>query len=348
MLVDPSTTETAGDAYAFSLVYSGSFSVDVEHFSPGYTRVLLGLHPLQLSLPILVGDTFEAPECLAVFSPHGLGGASRLLHRLMRRHLIASAHASQPRPVLLNHWEATYANFDSDILTEIAIAASKRKIKMFVIDDGWFGDKFPRTSDHAGLGDWTANPSRFPEGLPAFAHKIYTLGMRVGIWVEPEMVNRSSELYVKHPEWIMAAPGHCPSEVRNQMVLDLGIIDVQDYIVTSVATLLQDSGINYVKWDLNRAIHETARPAANYRYMLGLYRVLRILAGRFPDILWEGCASGGGRYDAGILHYMPQIWTSDNTDAVDRLSIQSGFSLAYPPSTMACHVSTVPNRGLGG
>jgi alpha-galactosidase len=356
-LVRPETTESAGEAWGFNLVYSGSFAVDVERDFHGNTRVLLGMNPLHLSWPLAPGETFDSPECVAVYSSAGLGGMSRVLHDLYRHNLSRSKHTLQPRPALLNNWEATYFDMGEDNLLPIAETAGKLGVRMFVMDDGWFGDKHGRINEHAGLGDWVVNPKRFPNGLGSFVDKVTSFGvsdatnpdakLKFGLWVEPEMVNPKSELYEAHPDWALHAPGQDRTEGRYQLVLNLGLRDVQDYIILVIGDILASADISYVKWDNNRAMHELAHPSDAHRYILGMYRVLDTLCTRFPDVLWEGCASGGGRFDAGLLYYWPQHWASDNTDAHDRLHIQFGATLAYPASSMGCHVSVVPNHNTG-
>ncbi|ORY35054.1 putative melibiase [Naematelia encephala] len=343
-LVNPGTTESFGPAWGFNLVYTGSHATSVEKTAHGYTRVLMGLNPLQLSWMLGPGETFTTPECVSVYASDGLGGMSRRLHALYRHHLSRSKWTLQPRPALLNNWEATYFDFDGDSLVPIAQAAADVGIKLFVMDDGWFGRRYPRTSDSAGLGDWMVNSKRFPNGLKPFVDTVKGMGLKFGIWVEPEMVNPKSELYETHPDWILHAGNHARTTQRNQFVLNLGLVQVQDYIIGFLTSLLSSATIEYVKWDNNRGIHEMPSPSSDHRYMLGLYRVLDTLTTSFPDVLFEGCASGGGRFDAGILYYFPQTWTSDDTDAEERLSIQFGTSLAYPPSAMGCHVSAVPNH----
>lgn len=318
----------------------------------GFTRVLLGLNPLHLHWPLAPGETFTTPECVSVFSSSGLGGMTRTFHRLYRLHLSRSRFTMEPRPALLNHFEATHFEFNEDTLYPIAHKAAEMGFKLFVMDDGWFGDKYPRSTDNAGLGDWVANPRRFPRGLAPFADRITSLPVagsktakvKFGIWVEPEMVNPQSELYQLHPEWALHAADHDRTEARHQLVLNLGLTEVQDYLIEAIDTLLKSADISYVKWDNNRGIHELSRPSDAHRYILGLYRVIDTLTTRHPDVLWEGCASGGGRFDAGLLHYWPQHWTSDNTDGRDRLYIQWGTSLVYPASAMGCHVSEVPSQ----
>ena len=276
---------------------------------------------------------------------------SRSFHSLYRSHLSRSSWTKNERPVLINNWEATYFDFTSDTLTAFAQRAAKLDIKLFVMDDGWFGNKKPRVDDHAGLGDWVPNAKRFPNGLPKFVEDITAMNsgtggdkMKFGIWVEPEMVNRNSELFDAHPDWALQVEGYDMTEQRQQLVLDLSRVEVQDYIISSLTTLLSSSAISYVKWDNNRGMHELPSPSSAHAYILGLYRVIDTLTTRFPDVLWEGCASGGGRFDPGLLHYWPQTWTSDDTDALERLPIQFGTSLVYPPSSMGCHVSACPNE----
>ncbi|KAJ5956342.1 hypothetical protein N7501_010621 [Penicillium viridicatum] len=353
-LADPSATESHGEVWGFSLVYTGSFSVEVEKGSQGFTRALLGFNPGQLSWTLPPGETLTSPECVSVYSKDGLGGMSRSLHRLYRKHLIKSKFATSDRPTLLNSWEGLYFDYNQSSIYELAKGAAEVGAKLFVLDDGWFGKEYPRLSDNAGLGDWIPNPERFPDGLEPLVKKITDLkaantstNMRFGIWFEPEMVNPNSTLYNEHPDWALHAGPYPRTERRSQLVLNLALPEVQDFIIKSVSDILKSADISYVKWDNNRGIHEMPSPATSHAYMLGLYRVFEELTTQFPDVLWEGCASGGGRFDAGVLQYFPQIWTSDNTDAIDRITIQLGTSLAYPPSAMGAHLSQVPNHQTG-
>lgn len=276
---------------------------------------------------------------------------SRRLHDLYRQHLIRSRFTHQPRPVLLNSWEGVYFNLDENKIMEMAQETAALGIQLFVMDDGWFGVKHPRLAPNAGLGDWVPNPARFPSGLDTLVKKATQLTVKgssdeklqFGIWVEPEMVNVKSELYEKHPEWVLKAATYPLTEMRNQLVLNLSLPAVQDYIIDSISALLSKMPISYVKWDNNRGIYEVPHPKTYHAYMLGMYRVFETLTTRFPHVLWEGCAAGGGRFDAGLLPYFPQSWTSDNTDAVDRVAIQFGTAIAYPASAMGCHVSACPN-----
>lgn len=352
--MDPAATESTGEAWGFSLVYTGSFSVDVEKGSQGFTRALLGLHPNQLSWNLGPGQSLTTPECVSVYSKNGIGGMSRLFHGLYRNHLIKSKFAMKDRPVLLNSWEGLGFDYNESTIYHLAQESADLGIKLFVLDDGWFGDKYPRLSDNAGLGDWVPNPERFPDGLDHAVTSITALKtantstkLRFGLWFEPEMVNPNSSLYREHPDWALHAGGYPRTERRNQLVLNVALPEVQDFIIKSVSSILSRADISYVKWDNNRGIHEMPSPSTDHEYMLGMYRVFNNLTTQFPDVLWEGCASGGGRFDPGVLQYFPQIWTSDDTDAVERITIQMGTSLVYPPSAMGAHLSAVPNQQTG-
>ncbi|KAH6889849.1 Melibiase-domain-containing protein [Thelonectria olida] len=349
-IVSPSTTESHGEAWGFSLVYSGSFIAEVEKSPKGLTRAMIGLNPTQLSWEVKPWATFETPECVSVYSGEGLGHMSRQFHRLYRSHLITSKFFNEPRPVLLNSWEGLVFDFDENTILNLARESADLGVKLFVLDDGWFGVKYPRVNDRAGLGDWEANPARFPDGLEPMVERITKMkskgsdkNLQFGLWFEPEMVNPKSKLYEEHPDWVLHAGDYPRTETRQQLVLNLALKEVQEYITESVGKILKSAPVSYVKWDNNRGMHECPSPATHHAYMLGLYHVLDELTQLFPDVLWEGCASGGGRFDPGILYYFPQVWTSDNTDALDRIHIQFGASLVYPPSTMGAHVSAVPN-----
>ena len=276
---------------------------------------------------------------------------SRKLHRLYKKHLMKSKFATETRPPLLNSWEGLGFNINESSVYELAQEAADLGTKLFVLDDGWFGNEYPRVSDHAGLGDWEVNRERFPNGLAPLIENITALkaentskNLQFGLWFEPEMVNPNSSLYQQNPDWALHAGSYPRTEVRNQLVLNLALPEVQDFVIESVSKVLKSAPITYVKWDNNRGIHETQTPSLHHKYMLGLYRVYENLTSQFPDILWEGCASGGGRFDPGILHWFPQVWTSDDTDALERIYIQFGTSLAYPPSAMGAHLSHVPNE----
>ena len=354
-LVRPSTTESQGEAWGFSLVYTGSFSVDVEKGSQGFTRALLGFNPGQLSWQLGPGKTLTSPECVSVYSRDGIGGVSRSLHRLYRKHLIKSKFATSNRPVLLNSWEGLSFDYNQSSIFRLAEESAALGTKLFVMDDGWFGKEYPRVSDNAGLGDWVPNPAKFPNGLEPLVNNVTDLkaantstDLRFGLWVEPEMVNPNSTLYHEHPDWVLHAGAYPRTLQRNQLVLNLALPEVQNFIIDAISNIINSApGISYIKWDNNRGMHEMPSPSTDHQYILGMYHVFDTLTSRFPDILWEGCASGGGRFDPGVLQYFPQIWTSDDTDAVERVTIQLGTSLAYPPSAMGAHISAVPNQQTG-
>lgn len=331
-------------------MYTGSFAAEVEKSSQGLTRASIGLNPYQFSWPLKPGESISSPECVSVYSPGGVGGMSRQYHRLYRKHLMKSKFAEQTRPPLLNSWEGMVFDVNDTAIYGLAKETADLGIKLIVMDDGWFGNEFPRISDNAGLGDWQPNKQRFPDGLPALVEKITDLDvasssekLKFGIWFEPEMVNPKSNLYTEHPDWAIHAGDYPRTETRNELVLNVALPEVQDFIIESVAAILRSAPVSYVKWDNNRGIHEHSSMQLNHQYMLGLYRVFANLTTQFPDVLWEGCASGGGRVDPGILQWFPQVWTSDDTDAVERIAIQFGTSLAYPASAMGAHVSHVPN-----
>lgn len=345
-------SETQGDVYGFSLVYSGDFVAGVELDAYNTARAYIGINPFQFSYTLERNDTFCTPEAVLVYSANGIGEMSRIYHKLYRTRLCRGKYRDSERFVLINNWEATYFDFNEEKLVKIAEKAAQIGIDTMVLDDGWFGK---RTADNAGLGDWVENPDRLPNGLRGLADKINALGMRFGLWFEPEMVNPDSDLYRAHPDWILHAKGRQSSLVRNQLTLDLSRKDVCDYITEAVSDVLNKANIEYVKWDMNRYMSEVGSselPAdrqgeVKHRYMLGLYSVLETLTRRFPNVLFESCASGGGRFDPGMLYYMPQTWTSDDSDAAERLRIQYGTSIVYPYSSMGAHVSAVPNHQIG-
>lgn len=350
-VMSSNATESTGDAWGFSLVYTGSFLAEVEKSPHGLVRASIGMNTYQLSWGLKPGETLASPECVAVYSSSGMGGMSRNFHRLYRQHLIKSKFVNETKPPLLNSWEGLYFNFDENKIESLAKSAAGLGLKLFVLDDGWFGDKHPRINDKAGLGDWIANPTRFPKGLKSVVDKVNQLPvsgstdkMQFGIWIEPEMVNPQSELYSQHPEWVMSAGPHDRSETRNQLVLNLALTEVQDSIIRAITKLLEATNITYVKWDNNRAIHESSAPQNYHSYILGMYKVFDALTSRFPDILWEGCAAGGGRFDPGVLQYFPQIWASDNMDGIERINIHFGTSVVYPLSTIGAHVGACPSH----
>ena len=352
ILCDRDAGEEHGLCYGAMLLYSGNFQAAAEADQFENARLVMGLNPYQFAWTLEPGGAFTAPEAAMVCSPWGFGPMSRQFHRAIRKSLIRDPWADRRKPVLINHWEATEARFTADRLAEIAQEAAALDLELFVMDDGWFG---ARNDDNAGLGDWFVNEEKLPGGLGALVERVKALGMSFGIWIEPEMVNEDSELYRAHPDWILNVPGRRPSRGRNQLVLDFSRQDVREHIYTQIKTVLSSADISYVKWDMNRSLTEVWSPAlpANrqgevyHRYVLGVYEFAERLHRDFPHILIEGCCGGGGRFDAGMLYYTPQIWCSDNTDAMDRLRIQYGTSFCYPVSTMGAHVSAVPNGTTG-
>ena len=351
-ICDKDTTESHGNVYGFSLVYSGNFTAGVEMNSYNCARAYIGINPFGFEFVLENGEEFNTPEAVLVYSSDGLGGMSRIYHKLYRTRLCRGKYRDADRFVLINNWEATYFNFDEEKIVNIAKKASQIGIDTMVLDDGWFGK---RISDNAGLGDWVENPDRLPNGLKGLADKINKLGMHFGLWFEPEMVNPDSDLFRAHPDWILHTKGREVSLTRNQYTLDLSRKEVCDYIIDSVSSVLEKANIEYVKWDMNRYMSEvgsaTLPPEKQgevyHRYILGLYYVLETITQKFPNVLFESCASGGSRFDPAMLYYMPQTWTSDDTDAVERLKIQYGTSMVYPYSAMGAHVSACPNHQMG-
>lgn len=351
-LVDKKTTENSGEAYGFSLVYSGNFlaSVEVDQYSTA--RVVMGINPFDFQWLLEAGESFQTPEVVMVYSSHGIGEMSRTYHRLYRTRLARGKYKEKVRPIVINNWEATYFDFNEDKLKAIAKDASELGIELLVLDDGWFGK---RNADNSSLGDWFVNKEKLPNGLDSLVKAVNSYGMNFGLWFEPEMISPDSELYRAHPDWCIHVKDRHRSLGRNQLILDFSRKDVQDAIIEMLTNVLSSANISYVKWDMNRNMTEVGSallPAERqmetaHRYMLGLYRVMEEITSKFPDILFESCSGGGGRFDPGILHYMPQNWTSDDTDGVERLKIQYGTSLIYPISAMTAHVSAVPNHQTG-
>lgn len=346
------TTEACGEVYGFSLVYSGNFLAQAEVDTYDVTRVTLGIHPDRFSWEMKNGDEFQTPEAVMVYSDRGLNGMSQAFHSLYRARLARGYWRDRPRPILINNWEATYFDFNEEDIEQIARQAAKLGIDMMVLDDGWFGK---RDSDTSGLGDWEVNEKKLKGGLGALVRKINDMGMKFGIWFEPEMISEDSELFRAHPEWAISIPGRKPMRSRYQLVLDMANPEVVEYLYRSISKILRDNHIEYVKWDMNRSISDwytSILPAERqkempHRYVLGVYELLERLTDEFPEVLFEGCSGGGGRFDAGMLYYCPQIWCSDNTDAHERTFIQYGTSFFYPISAVGSHVSAVPNHQTG-
>lgn len=349
------TDEERGDCIGAMLAYSGSFRIDLEKTQTAMVRVTGGINDDAFCWELTPGASFDTPEVLLAFTPDGLGALSRIYHRFLRHNMCRgpwSTASGRRRPVLINNWEATAWNFTADKIISLAEKASSLGFDLFVLDDGWFRG---RRDDFGGLGDWVIDTEKLPGGLAPLIEKINSLGMKFGIWVEPEMVNEDSDLYREHPDWALTLPGRRPAMGRCQLVLDMGREEVVRHIEKWLTELLQNHKIAYVKWDFNRDlsdVYSRALPAerqgeARHRYMLGLYSLLERLTTRFPDVLFEGCAGGGGRFDAGMLAYFPQIWCSDDTDAIERLEIQHGTSFGYPIASMGSHVSDCPNQQTG-
>lgn len=351
VLKRPDTNERWGEVFGFSFVYSGNFLIQAEVDAHDMTRILVGIDPDTFDWKLDPGEHFQTPEAVMVYSDQGLNGMSQTFHRLYGKRLARGFWRDRVRPILINNWEATYFNFSEDKLLQIARKAADCGVELFVLDDGWFGK---RSTEHAGLGDWIANPSRLPDGIKGISEKIEELGMKFGLWFEPEMVNKDSDLYRMHQDWILSVPGRNTSHGRFQYVLDFSRKEVVDHIYKMMSAILREASVSYIKWDMNRSITECwskALPADRqgevfHRYILGVYDLYERLTSEFPQILFESCSSGGGRFDPGMLYYAPQAWTSDDTDAVERIKIQYGTSLCYPVSSMGSHVSAVPNHQM--
>ena len=345
----PETTEFSGPVLGTALVYSGNFLIQAEVDTYDVTRLQLGINPFGFEWKLAVGQSFTSPEALLVHSEQGLNGMSQVFHQLFRQRLARGYWRERARPVLINNWEATYFDFSENQLLELAEKAQEVGVELFVLDDGWFGQ---RTNDCTGLGDWFLNPERLPRGLGSLAERIHGLGMKFGLWFEPEMVNKDSQLYRTHPDWLLAVPDRQPHHGRNQFVLDYSRPEVVDEIFERLSAVIEEAQLDYIKWDMNRPLTDVfsvAWPADQqgeifHRYVLGVYELYERLISRYPSLLFESCSSGGGRFDPGMLYYAPQAWTSDDSDAIERLKIQYGTSLLYPLSSMGAHVSIVPNH----
>lgn len=343
-LVKPSVTEQQGEVYAVNLIYSGNFAANAEVCAYDCTRLQIGVNPFDFEWILAPGSSFQTPEAVLVYSGSGLNGMSHRFHDLYRSRLCRGKYRDQVRPLLINNWEATYFSFKEEDLLRIATIGRDMGLELFVLDDGWFGK---RDNDDCSLGDWFVNQTKLPNGLSHLAAKINEMGLRFGLWLEPEMVSPDSDLYRSHPDWCIHTAGRERTQIRNQLTLDLSKQEVCDYVIAAVSGVLESAPIDYVKWDMNRPMLETPSQATAHAYMLGLYSVLETITSRFPNVLFEGCSGGGGRFDGGMLSYMPQIWVSDDTDAYERMYIQYGTSLVYPPCCMDNNVSAVPNHQTG-
>ena len=351
-LLDHNASYDTGRVYGMNFIYSGNFIADVQKNQFNNLRIVMGINPENFCWKLNPKESFDTPQAVLVYSDSGLNGMSHTFHDLYREHLIRSPYKKTPRPVLINNWEATYFNFDTDKLIDIAREASKDGIEMLVMDDGWFGH---RSFDDSSLGDWTVNENKIKGGLKHLVDEVNKLGMKFGIWFEPEMISPDSDLYRAHPDWAVQIPGREPGLSRQQLVLDITRKEVEDYTYESVAKILRSANIEYVKWDMNRQLTDigsAALPADQtgefyHRYVLAVYRLQERLISEFPNLLLENCSGGGARFDPGMFFYSPQIWCSDDTDAIERLSIQEGTALVYPLSTMGAHVSVCPNHACG-
>ena len=348
-ILKPDTTENTGDCYGVQLVYSGSFAITTERFDNKPLRVQGGINDIGFNWKLASGESFVTPQALLCFSSEGIGGMSRSYADFIRDRIVNPRFAYAKRPVVVNNWEATYFDFDTDKLFAIIDKAATLGVDTFVLDDGWFGK---RDNDDSGLGDWFVNTKKLRGGLKSVIDRCKQNGLKFGLWFEPEMVSEDSDLYRAHPDWAVGKLGNEPSRSRNQLVLDMTRKEVVDYVFEAVSKVLVDNDISYVKWDMNRGVTEAYSMALSadkqgefyHRYTLGVYDLADRLTKAFPEVFFEGCASGGGRFDAGVLYYFPQIWTSDDTDAYERTKIQWGTATCYPQSAMSCHVSACPNH----
>ena len=351
-LCDRNADEDMGEVFGFNFVYSGNFLAQAEVTQHNKTRFCMGINPIDFGWYLDKGETFTAPEVVMVHSDNGIGKMSRTFHDLYRENLIRGEYKDKRRPILINNWEATYFDFDTDKLIDIAREASKLGIEMLVMDDGWFGH---RESDNSSLGDWFVNENKIKGGLKHLVDEVNKLGMKFGIWFEPEMISPDSELYKKHPEWAIQVNGRELTQCREQYVLDFSQKEVRDYVYGLMKNILDSANIEYIKWDMNRQLTEVGSnflPKERqrelwHRYVLGVYDVMDRLTTDYPHLLLENCSGGGARFDPGMLYYSPQIWCSDDTDAIERLKIQYGTSICYPCSAMGAHVSDCPNHTVG-
>lgn len=344
MLCSPDADEKHGEVYGFSLVYSGNHATVISQDTYGIVRVHQGINPQDFKAGLIENDIFATPQTIMCYSASGFGELSRKMHDLYRNNLCKNHWVSKDRPVLINNWEGTYFHFTEEKLLAIAQKAKTVGAELFVLDDGWFGR---RNNDNCSLGDWYVNREKLPAGIEGLAEKVNAMGLEFGLWFEPEMVNPDSDLYRLHPDWAIAVPNEVPALGRHQYMLDLAKDEVCRFIIDTMGRYLRQVNIRYIKWDYNRVMTDMPYKGYNHQYTLGLYKVMEALTKEFPDVLLEGCSGGGGRFDAGMLAYAPQIWTSDNSDAVSRLKIQYATSFCYPLSTMSAHVTVCPNHEVG-
>lgn len=351
-LVTPDANQEHGEVYAMNFVYSGNFIAQAELSQFDQVRMVMGIHSEQFCWKLIPGASFQAPEAVLVYSAEGLGKMTRSFHDFYRKHLIRSPYKYKKRPILINNWEATYFDFNTEKLLDIAREAKRCGIEMLVMDDGWFGK---RNGDDSSLGDWTVNEEKITGGLPELVRKVNEIGLEFGIWFEPEMISPDSQLYREHPDWALQINGREATQIRAQYVLDITRKEVRDYAYECVAKILRSAPISYVKWDMNRQLTDMGSYSLGadqqqelfHRYVLALYEMQERLTQEFPDLLLENCSGGGARFDPGMLYYSPQIWCTDDTDAIERLKIQEGTALVYPLSVMGAHVSDCPNHAVG-
>lgn len=352
LLCSPDCTETSGSCIGAALMYSGSFQTKIQLDQMEQVRLVMGINPELFRWELKPSEVFDTPEVIMSYSSNGMEKLSHNFHKVIREHVCRGKYKLAERPVLINNWEATYFDFNEEKILKIAEQAAALGVDMLVLDDGWFGK---RNDDCSGLGDWFVNEKKLCGGLGSLVEKIKKMGMKFGLWFEPEMVSEDSELYRTHPEWAIQIPSRKPIRSRYQLVLDMTNPDVREYLFNSISKILRSAGISYVKWDMNRSICDHFTPCLSaddqgeisHRYVLGLYELLERLTSEFPDVLFEGCSGGGGRFDAGMLYYCPQIWCSDDTDAYERTKIQYGTSFFYPVSAVGSHISAVPNHQTG-
>ena len=352
MLARPTASDATGSVYGFNLVYSGNFRDQVQVNQYDASRILVGINPQEFAWNLKPGETFQTPEAVLSYMDAGMNQLSQQMGAFYQEHLVNQRFAHEQRPTLINNWEATFMDFDEAKLLDFAKTAKKLGLEMFVLDDGWFGH---RNNDDSSLGDWFVNEPKFPNGFGNFANQIHDLGLKFGLWFEPEMISIDSELYKQHPDWLINAPGRHASPERQQFVLDMTRPEVVDYLFSAMSKIIDMTKLDYIKWDMNRNITETSSGQLSsddqlempHRYILGVYQLYDRLVKTYPDVLFESCSSGGGRFDLGMMYYAPQAWTSDDTDAVERMMIQFGTSYGYPQMMMGAHVSAVPNDQVG-
>lgn len=344
MIASSDADECHGDVYGFSLIYSGNHSSVAKTDQFGGLRVQQGINPHQFEWELKSGGEFYTPQTVICYSDNGFGQMSREYHDVYRNNLMKSKWVNKKRPILINNWEGTYFDFTEEKLLSMAEKAKAVGLDLFVLDDGWFGK---RNNDKCSLGDWKVNKDKLPSGIDGLAKKMNDIGLKFGLWFEPEMISPDSDLYRAHPDWAVSVPERTPVEIRHQLLLNLSRDEVCDYVINALSDVLANANIGYVKWDMNRQITDMPYLGFNHAYTLGYYKVMSAVTSSFPDVLFEGCSAGGGRFDAGVLAYMPQIWASDNSDAISRLKIQYSTSMCYPVSSISTHVTASPNHQVG-